>query len=198
MPPAAVTVVVPASVAPLVPVPTVRATVTFPANVVLVFPRPPTAATPTGLSTLPASTSPGCPVNTSCTAAPALTSKPVLTTPATPLADAVSVYAVPVLSTRKFENVAIPATAATVVVPLSVPLELPVPGVSASVTLGLADPTVLPSASCTATGTAGLIVAPAMVALGWTVRTSFAGGPALTLNVVLVITGSPDVDALST
>ncbi len=93
---------------------------------------------------------------------------------------------------------AIPATVTTVVVPPSVAVEVPVPGVIASVTLGLADPTVLPSASCTATWTAGLMVAPAIVLLGWMVKASFAGRPGLTLNALLVIGDRTDVAALST
>src|SRR6185369_9439752 len=60
----------------------------------------------------------------------------------------------------RVENAATPFTAATVVVPDSVPPPGLLP--MATVTLAVELVTVLPNASCTATCTAGLIAAPAV------------------------------------
>src|SRR5437879_13537455 len=46
--------------------------------------------------------------------------------------------------------------------------------------------TVLPWASWTVTCTAGVFIAPAAALLGCTVKTTFAAGPALALNALLV------------
>src|SRR2546430_15017527 len=56
-----------------------------------------------------------------CDAAPGVMLKAVLVAPAGPVALAASVYPVPTLSILTFANVATPLTAATLVVPASVP-----------------------------------------------------------------------------
>src|SRR5512140_3462810 len=71
---------------------------------------------------------------------------------------------------ERLENVATPATAATVVVPDSVPPPGLVP--MATVMIALELGTVLPNASCTSTRTAGLIAAPAVALLGQAVNAS--------------------------
>src|SRR6516165_1829403 len=72
----------------------------------------------------------------------------------------------------RFEKVATPCTAATVVWPARVPLAglLPI----FIVMLVLALESVFPCASCTVT-TTGLIVAPATADAGWTVKASVMG-----------------------
>src|ERR1041385_2919812 len=82
-----------------------------------------------------------------------------------PDAVAVSVYGFPALSMLRFENAATPFTAATVVVPDSVPpLGFEGPRV---IVIGPANvASVLPTPSCAATRTAGEIVLPAVVLLG--------------------------------
>jgi hypothetical protein len=76
------------------------------------------------------------------------------------------------------ENVAMPLTALTVVVPPSVAL----PGLAprAIVMLALEPVTVVPLASCTATCTAGEIALSMRAFVGWAVNASFAAGPAFT------------------
>src|SRR3989442_15497786 len=99
----------------------------------------------------------------------------VLVTPAGPLALAASVYPVPTLSILRFANVATPFTAATLVVPASVPP----PGLAAiaSATLPLNGVAVLPCASCAVTCTAGGIAAPPGPLGGGTAKTSWAAAP---------------------
>src|SRR5437879_12405843 len=80
----------------------------------------------------------------------------------------------------RVENVATPATAATVAVPDRVPSPGLVP--SAAVTLPLNPVAVLPCASWTVTCTAGVIVAPAVVLVGCTVNTSWLAGPGVMVN----------------
>src|SRR3989442_2438928 len=81
----------------------------------------------------------------------------VLVTPAGPLALAASVYPVPTLSILTFANVATPLTAATLVVPASVPP----PGLAAiaSATLPLNGVAELPLASFAVTLTADALAA---------------------------------------
>src|SRR4051812_10847431 len=81
---------------------------------------------------------------------------------------------------ERVENVATPATAATVVTPDSVPP----PGLAPSATAMLAvEPvTVLLNASCTVTCTAGAIATPATALAGWTVNASLAAAAGLMLN----------------
>src|SRR5438034_7379237 len=81
-------------------------------------------------------------------------------------------------------NVATPATAATVFVPVSVPLLGLVP--IATVTLPVKPVAVLPLASWAVTCTAGVIAAPAVVVLGCTLNTNWVAVPAMMLNAVLV------------
>src|SRR6185436_14950407 len=71
---------------------------------------------------------------------------------------------------ERLENVATPATAATVAVPDSVPP----PGLKPMATVMLAPElvTVFPNVSCTATSTAGLSDVPAVVLVGCTVKAS--------------------------
>src|SRR5438477_8287452 len=89
----------------------------------------------------------------------------------------------------RFAKVATPLTAATVGVPARVPLAGLVP--IASVMLVVAVVTVLPWASWTVTCTAGVFIAPAAALLGCTVKTTFAAGPALMVNALLVAPARP-------
>ena len=81
-------------------------------------------------------------------------------------------------------NVATPATAATVTVPVSVAA----PGFApmAIVTLPVKPVAVLPSTSRAVTWMAGAIDTPAAAPAGGTVNTSALAVPPVTLNVVLV------------
>ena len=81
----------------------------------------------------------------------------------------------PGLSILRLEKVATPATAATVVVPLSVPLEGLVP--MATVTMFVAVVTTLPLASSMLTCNAGVIEPPPITLLGCMVIATIAGGP---------------------
>src|SRR5437870_12125441 len=70
----------------------------------------------------------------------------------------------------RFETVATPFTAATLVVPARVPPPGLVP--IAMVTVPVKPATVLPASSCAATCTGGEIGLPAVVVLGWTTNAS--------------------------
>src|SRR5215470_10729569 len=89
----------------------------------------------------------------------------------------------------RFENVAMPATAATVVVPLSVPPEGLVP--IAIVIEFVALVAVFPRESWMVTCTAGVIDAPAPMLEGCTVNASLLAAPAVTLNALLVVPVRP-------
>src|SRR5437016_12345644 len=89
----------------------------------------------------------------------------------------------------RVENVATPATAATVVVPARAPPPGFVP--IAAVTLPLNPVAVLPCASWTVTCTAGVIVAPAVVLVGCTVNTSWLAAPGGRVNVADVAPARP-------
>src|SRR5262249_49282143 len=91
--------------------------------------------------------------------APTLMLNGLLVVPVRPALAALSVYPVPPLFNFKLLNVATPATALTVVVPLSVapPGLVPIEIVTAAVLLV----TTLPLASCTCTVTAGVMAVPA-------------------------------------
>src|SRR3954447_7444209 len=89
---------------------------------------------------------------------------------------------------ERLENVATPPTAATVVVPDSVPPPGLVP--MATVMLAVELVTVLPNASCTATCTAGLIAAPAVSLVGWAVNATFDAAAGVTLNAAEVVPDS--------
>src|SRR5437879_5815599 len=95
----------------------------------------------------------------------------------------------------RFAKVAKALTAASAGVPAKVPLAGLVP--IATVMLVVAVVTVLPWASWTVTCTAGVIVAPAAVLLGCTVKASFAAAPTLMLNALLVAPVRPVADAVS-
>jgi len=85
--------------------------------------------------------------------------------------------------------VATPFTAATVVVPESVPPPVLVP--IATVTFPPNPVTVLPSPSCTVTVTAGVIVAPAVTLVGCPVKTRRFAAAGSMLNVELLAPVSP-------
>src|SRR5450631_3243631 len=95
----------------------------------------------------------------------------------------------------RFENVATPATALAVAVPLSVPLDGFVP--MAIVIAFVAVVTTLPCASSTVTVTAGVIELPAATFVGCCVNTSFAAAPGVTLNALLVAVVRLVADAVS-
>src|SRR5882672_10833886 len=78
------------------------------------------------------------------------------------------------------ENVATPFTAATVAVPDRVPPAGLVP--IATVTLPVNPRATFPTPSSAVTRTAGVIVAPAVVLLGWTVNTRCVAVTVVTLN----------------
>src|SRR2546422_8040167 len=78
------------------------------------------------------------------------------------------------------ENVASPATAATVFVPDKMPVLGFVP--IATVTLPVNPVAVLPLASWAVTWTAGVIAAPATVLVGWTLKTSAVAAPGSMLH----------------
>ena len=158
-PATAATVVVPEMVPPAWFVPI--ATVTVPVKVGTRLPLTSSAVTSTGgAMCAPAAAALGCIENTSCVAAPGVMSKGSLVTPVRPAAVADSVYPVPVftlplLSMLRLENVATPATGATVLVPDRVAPPRPVPAVIATDTWPVKPGTALPNASCTVTCTAG-------------------------------------------
>src|SRR3569832_745189 len=85
---------------------------------------------------------------------------------------------------ERLENDATPFTAATVVVPDSVPPPGLVP--MATVMPAVELVTVFPKASCTTTCTAGLIATPAVELVGWTVKASRFAAAGLTLNAAEV------------
>jgi len=97
--------------------------------------------------------------------------------------------------TLRSENVATPATAATVAVPESAPPPGFAP--SASLTLPVNWVAVFPWASCAVTCTAGAMATPAVALLGWTLKTSCAAAPTVTLNALLVAGVTPVAAAAS-
>src|SRR5438094_7224094 len=95
----------------------------------------------------------------------------------------------------RFANVAMPFTAATLVVPESVPPPGFAP--SATVTVPVNPVAVFPCASCAVTCTAGVIDVPAAVLVGCTENTKCAPMPAVILNVALGLPVSPVAAAVS-
>src|SRR2546421_582196 len=185
-PPVAATVAVPDSVPPpgFVPI----ATVMFPVNPVAVLPLASCAVTWTaGVIAAPAAVllsseeRPGAEEGTA-----RRLQAPLVKIPA-PVA--VIVEPAPTLSIARFANVATPAAAATVAVPVSVPLAGFVP--IATVTVPVNPVAVFPCASCAVTCTAGVIAAPAAVLLGSTENTSCVAVPAVMLNAALVAVPAP-------
>src|SRR5947208_16665784 len=92
------------------------------------------------------------------------------------------------------ENVATPATAATVLVPDKVPLLGFVP--IATVMFPANPVAVLPPASWAVTSTAGVIAVPAVVVLGCTLNTNCVAVPAVMLNAALVVLPAPSSEEL--
>src|SRR4051812_41853371 len=80
----------------------------------------------------------------------------------------------------RVENVGMPATAATVLLPDSVPPPGLVP--IATVMLTVEPVTVLLNWSCTVTRTGGAIATPATAFAGWVVKASFEAAAGLMLN----------------
>src|SRR5438046_1494339 len=193
-PETAAAVVVPDSVPPPALEPSV--TLTLPAKPVATLPSASCAVTCTaGVIAAPAVALVGCTLKTSALGAPAVTLNAALVPPLTPEAPAVSVYPVPVLLMLNPENVAMPPAAA----PLDGPERAPPPAFVpiATVTLPPNAVAVLPCASCAVTWTAGVIVAPATVVVGWTVKTSRLAVPGVTLSAVLLPVVSPVPAAVS-
>src|SRR5512145_1085833 len=148
-----------------------------------------------GEMTSPAIVAVGWTVKARRVAAPAAMLKAALVSGARPDAVAANRYPTPLLSMLSVENVATPALVATVFVPASVPP----PGLTAiaTVTLELKLVTVLPKASCAATRTAGVMVAPAAMLLGCTVKPSRVAGPGLMVKAALMAPASPEAVAVS-
>src|SRR2546427_575368 len=166
------------------------ATLTFPVKPDAVLPWASWAVTCTaGVMTEPAVVVVGSAEKTRCEAAAGVMLNAVLAAPAGLAALAASVYPVPTLSILRFANVATPFTAATLVVPASVPP----PGLAAiaSATLPLNGVAVLPCASCAGTWTAGGIAAPGGGLGGWTGNTSRAPVPGVMLEAALGGRGRP-------
>jgi hypothetical protein len=126
--------------------------------------------------------------------APALTVKLLLVALASDPSEADKVKVVPATVGIKFEKVATPLDADTVVVevPLNAPGELIV-----ILTLELSVVTTLPFASCTCTVTAGEIAEPALVVLGCTLKASLLAAPAVMLKPLLVAPVNPVLLAAS-
>src|SRR5712692_4982767 len=182
-PPTAATVVVPASVAPGVPVPAAIATITVPTKVGTRLPNGSCALTCTaGVIVAPAGVVVGCTVNVNTLAAAGVILNAVLVTAGSPLAVAVSVYPVPLLSMNSVANVATPFTAATAVVP---PSTAPFPATSATVTVPVKLATGFPSASSAVTFTAGVIWRSATVVTGCTVNANPVASPDPMLKLML-------------
>src|SRR5437016_9003641 len=138
----------------------------------------------------------GSVLNTSCVAAPAVTSKALLAARASPVALAVNQKPVPVWLTVRSPNVATPFTAATVVVPPSV---LPSPEVpsNATVTFPVKAGTRFSAASRAVTRNDGASAVPAVAVVGSTVNASCVAGPGATSNAALVGATSAPPDALA-
>src|SRR6266571_1610944 len=188
------------------------ATVTSPVNAVAMFPWASSAVTSiAGVIAAPAAVPVGCTVTTSWVAAPGVMSNPVLVAAVSAVALAVSVYPVPALSMLRFENVATPATAATVAVPLiaaetvfwptAFELRVPVATPLASVALAgwvsvfplpvaarttVASPIGLPAASCAVTVMV-LVAEPAAIEPGAAVTVDWVAEtlPAVILKTLL-------------
>src|SRR5262245_29217519 len=191
-PATAVTDFVPDSVPPAGFVPI--ATVTLPVNPVATLPRTSFAVTCTaGVIWAPAVVVPGCTVNTSWVAPPAVTSNATLVAPVSADAAAVSVYPLPILSMLNELKVATPAAADTDVVPARFPL----PGLFpiATVTMPENPVAVLSRASWAVTTTAGVMIAPAPVDTGCTENTRWVAAPETMLNALLLLLRLPDVAA---
>src|SRR2546426_546486 len=175
-PATAATVLVPDKVPVLGLVPI--ATVMFPVNPVAVLPLASWAVTWTaGVIAAPATVLVGSTLKTSAVAAPAVMLKAGLGVVPGQGADLGGPGTT--LSMISPENVAPPATAATVLVPDKVPVLGLVP--IATVMFPVNPLAVFPLASWAVTWTAGVIAAPATVLVGWTLKTSAVAVPAVML-----------------
>src|SRR3954471_21703918 len=175
----AATGAVPDSVPPpgLVPM----ATVTLAVELVTVLPNAScTVPWTAGAMAVPAIALAGWTVKASLAAAAGLMVNAELDAPVSAPDAAVSVYPAPALSMERLENVATPLTAATVVVPDSVPPPGLVP--MATVMPAVEPVTVFPNASCTVTCTAGLTALPAVALVGCTVKATLLAAAGLMLN----------------
>jgi hypothetical protein len=124
--------------------------------------------------------------NTSLLAVPAVTLNALLVAEVSAPSVADKMKPVPTFVGTRFENVATPEDAATVVV--EVPLKIP--GLLIAIeTFELSDVTVLPNWSSTLAVTAGEIAFPACVLDGPCANANFVAAPAFTVNELLV-TGS--------
>ena len=135
----------------------------------------------------------GCCVKTSCATAAGVTLNPADVVASVLLLNC-NVYPVPALLIPRRENVATPATAATVVIPESAPptgFTLRV-AVTSPVKLVI----VWPRASCAATWTAGEIAAPAAVFVGDTVTLSRVGATATVKSELAPWLPSNEIQAL--
>jgi hypothetical protein len=131
---------------------------------------------------------------TKCVTVPGFTVKLLLVAFVRVPSEAVNVNDKPAAVGTRFENVATPADAATVVV--ESPLNAP-PVLIAMVTLEVSVVTRFPPASCTCTTTAGAIAWPAVVVEGCWVKTSLLAAPAVMLKAVLTAEVSPVLVAVS-
>src|SRR5918996_6044750 len=122
-------------------------------------------------------------------------SKPALVAPTRPPLVAESAYPVPTLAMFRSVNVATPAAAATVLVPLSTAPPAPVPGVMATV-MGPVNPAApLPNASSATTRTAGAMTSSVAAGVGWTENARRAAAAGAPLNGAPVGPPSPLPDA---
>src|SRR5512146_1345684 len=187
-PPLTATVLVPASDAPLVPVPVVIETVTLPAKPVTGFPTASRTATWTaGAMTVPAVVVAGGSMQTTGEAAPATRSEESLVTGGRPVVDPASRYPTPILSIFSVENDATPPDAVAVVIPESVAPLVPVPALMATV-IDPANPVAeFSSASSAVTLTAGAIDVPATDVPGCTTNPRWVAGPATTSTFALSV-----------
>src|SRR5213078_2357313 len=164
------------------------ATVMSPVNPVAVLPPASWAVTSTaGVIAAPAVVVLGCTLNTSCVAVPAVMLNAALVVLPAPVA--VRVEPVPALSMLSPEKVATPATAATVLVPDKVPVPGFVP--IATVMFPVNPVAVLPFPSWAVIWTAGVMIAPATVLVGSTLKTSAVAVAGVMLNAVLVVLPAP-------
>src|SRR5713226_3187499 len=95
----------------------------------------------------------------------------------------------------KFEKVATPLAAGTASVPESVPPAGLEP--KATVTVPVKLGTIFPNASRALTATGGVMVAPAVVLLGWPVNISAVTGPAVTVTAAVCVTVTPLIAAVT-
>jgi hypothetical protein len=147
-----------------------------------------------GVIATPATALVGCWVKTRCVAVPGTMLNVELVASVSDAALAVNVYPVPALSIDKVENVAMPAAAAIVAVPDSVPALALVPIVTVTFPVKLVA--TLSFRSSAVTWTAGMLE-PAAVFTGWTVNASFAAAAGVMVNAFEVAWDAPPEVAVS-